>query len=441
MTPLRQRYIEDLQLRNRAPRTVESYVAQVAQFAAHFRRSPEDLTLEDVRQYQLHLFQRKVSWSTFNQCVCALRFLYAVTLGRKEYLERLAYRCSGCGDETPMYNSCGDRHCPQCQAKQRAAWLEARRQELLPVGYFHVVFTVPHELAAVAAAHPALFYRHLFRAVRETLLEVAATPKHLGARIGGLMVLHTWGQNLQLHPHVHVIVPGGGLSADGRRDALDRLCARLFSAGESVEPRLSGQAPRLSENGIPERTTDVARRPGSARRSIAHVAFLSSLYAAEWVVYSQPPVGGPEIVLKYLARYTYRVAISNERIESITDGQITFRYKDYAHGNRWRRMTLSADEFLRRFLQHVLPKGFVRIRNFGLLSHRERSEQLAHCRHLLGATAPAAEPKNAEGPTPDDASLTCHKCGGTLQIISEMPRWRMSELVAATYSPTFFNSS
>jgi hypothetical protein len=338
-----------------------------------------------------------------------------------------------------MYNSCGDRHCPQCQAKQRGAWLEARRRELLPVGYFHVVFTVPHELAAVAAAYPALFYGHLFRAVRETLLEVAATPKHLGARIGGLMVLHTWGQNLQLHPHVHVIVPGGGLSADGTRWI---ACAPGFFLPVKVLSRV------FRGKLLDFLKTELTRSDLTWRGSLAALAdpshmsrFLSSLYATEWVVYSQPPVGGPEIVLKYLARYTYRVAISNDRIESIADGQITFRYKDYAHGDRWRRMTLSADEFLRRFLQHVLPKGFVRIRSFGLLSHGERAERLAHCRHLLGAAAPAAEPKSADGPSPDDAPLICHKCGGTLQIISEMPRCRTSELIAATYSPTFFNSS
>ena len=266
------------------------------------------------------------------------------------------HRCTACLAETPLYNSCGDRHCPQCQAGHRAAWLEARRDELLPVEYFHVVFTVPHELVPLAAAHPAAFYDVLFRAVRETLLEIAATPRHLGARIGGLMVLHTWGQNLELHPHVHVIVPAGGLSPDGSRW--------------------------------------VACQPGF---------FL--------------PV----------------------------NGQITFRYKDYANGHRCRRMTLAACEFLRRFAHHILPRGFVRIRSFGLLANRCREQQLARCRQLLGASEPAVTSPTAEREetvVPGADPRRCSRCGqGVLKVVSEIPRPSLWELVARTYQAKGVDSS
>lgn len=352
-------------------------------------------------------------------------------------------RCTTCDTQTPVYNSCGNRHCPKCQAGDRAAWLDARRQELLPVQYFHVVFTVPHELAPVAAAHPAVFYNILFRAVRETLLEIALNPRHLGAEIGGLMVLHTWGQSLELHPHVHVIVPGGGLSPDGTRWIPCKpgyfLPVRVLS--RLLRGKLLAFLRQAYDRGELPWTGGLA--PWADPQQFAR--FLTPLYQKEWAVYAKPPFGGAEQSLKYLARYTYRVAISNERIESLQDGQVTFRYKDYAHGHRWRRMTLAAHEFLRRFMQHVLPRGFVRIRSFGLLSHRGREEQLALCRRLLGVAETETVAGNGEvvDSSAVEAEIThCPFCGqGTLLIVGRTPRPRLSELVASTYQRRIFDSS
>ena len=352
-------------------------------------------------------------------------------------------RCTACGTQTPLYNSCGNRHCPKCQAGDRAAWLEARRQELLPVEYFHTVFTVPHELAPVAAAHPTVFYNLLFRAVRETLLQVAATPRHLGAKIGGLMVLHTWGQTLVLHPHVHVIVPGGGLSPDGTRwipckpgfFLPVRVLSRLFRG------KLLAFLRQVYDRGKLSWTEGLAALADPQQ----FARFLAPLYQKEWAVYAKPPHNGAEQSLKYLARYTYRVAISNERLELLEDGQVTFRYKDYAHGHRLRRMTLTAQEFLRRFTQHVLPRGFVRIRSFGLLANRGRDEQLAHCRQLLGSTEPQPAPspaKPTDSSAGEDEKSRCPFCGqSALQVIARTPRPRLSELVASTYEQDFFDSS
>jgi hypothetical protein len=353
------------------------------------------------------------------------------------------HRCTACNAETPLYNSCGNRHCPKCQASDRAVWLESRRQELLPVEYFHVVFTVPQELAPLAAAHPAVFYNLLFRAVRETLLQVAATPRHLGAQIGGLMVLHTWGQTLELHPHVHVIVPGGGLSFDGQRWLSCQpgffLPVRVLS--RLLRGKLLAFLKQAYDRG------DLLWTGGLALLADPQqfARLLAPLYQKEWAVYAKPPHHGPEQALKYLARYTYRVAISNERIESLDDGQVTFRYKAYAHGHRWRRMTLAAHEFLRRFLQHVLPRGFVRIRSFGLLANRGRDEHLARCRQLLGGTEQQAVAETSErlGDTPaDEDSPRCPVCGqGTLRLVAHTPRPRLSELVAGTYQRKIFDSS
>ncbi len=353
-------------------------------------------------------------------------------------------RCTACGTQTPLYNSCGNRHCPKCQAGDRAAWLKARSRELLPVEYFHVVMTVPHELTPVAAAHPAVFYNLLFRAVRETLLQVAATPRHLGARIGGLMVLHTWGQTLELHPHVHVIVPGGGLSPDGTRWISCKpgffLPVRVLS--RLLRGKLLAFLRQAYDRG------EVWWTGGPAPRADAQqfARFLAPLYQKEWAVFAKPPHNGPEQALKYLARYTYRVAISNERIESLDDDQVTFRYKDYAHGHRLRRMTLTAQEFLRRFLWHVLPRAFVRIRSFGFLANRVRDEQLVLCRQLLCAPDPVAAPSSGEPASvanPNDDSLRCPHCGqgGVLELVSRTPRPRVWELVASTYQALLFDSS
>jgi hypothetical protein len=346
--------------------------------------------------------------------------------------------CDHCGEEVILYNSCNDRHCPTCQGGKRAAWLEARQQELLlTVEYFHVVFTVTDELHAIALAHPKTYYGLLFRAVRETLLEIAASPDHLDAQIGGWMVLHTWGQRLDLHPHVHVIVPGGGISP--ARDWIS--CPRGFflpvwALSRKFRGKLLDLLKRSHAKGELPMSGGLAHLDDTQR----FAEFLSPLYDIEWVVWADPPEASPEVVLKYLARYTYRVAISNSRIVSIFDGKVTFRYKDYARGGQWDTMTLDADKFLRRFCLHVLPRGFVRIRSFGILANCHRAAKLALSRQLLRVPAPT----DCAAPTdqaPDESSR-CPHCGqGTLRCVRRTRRPRVSELVAHTYQSQPFDSS
>jgi hypothetical protein len=339
------------------------------------------------------------------------------------------YVCEHCGQAVSLYNSCNDRHCPQCQAGRRAAWLEKRRQELLPVEYFHVVFTVPEELTVLAAAHPRAFYTLLFRAVKDTLLEMAADPQHLGVQLGGLMVLHTWGQTLVLHPHVHVLVPGGGLSPDGRQW---RACPRgFFLRVEVLSAVFRGKLleylkQEQQAGGLPL-TGGLAHRDQPAR----FAQWLSPLYDIDWVVYVEPPEDRePEQVLKYLARYTYRVAISNDRLVSLDDGQVTFRYKDYARGKQWRQMRLPADEFLRRFCQHILPPHFMRVRAFGWMANCHRAEKLALIRRLLAVPTPVAESPPEAG---WQGRACCPCCGQeSLRLIGRRPRPCLRDLVART---------
>lgn len=369
------------------------------------------------------------------------KVLAALAACRTPAMGARIYRCDHCGHTVPLYNSCCNRHCPTCQAGQRAEWLEERQAELLPVEYFHVVFTVPEELGAVAAAHPRVFYTLLFHAARQTLLEVAASPKHLGGEIGGLMVLHTWGQALQRHPHLHVIVPGGGLSADASRWIACprgfflpvRVLSEVFRGKLLDLLKQEYQAGNLSMTGG---LSDL----GDARQ---FARWLSALYAKDWVVYAEPSEGRePEQVLKYLARYTYRVAISNHRIALIDgeghNGQVTFWYKDYARGGVWRLMPLPGVEFLRRFMQHVLPPGFVRVRSFGFLANRHRAEKLALLRRLLvvdesaSDLLPAIGPENIE-PT-EDPAYRCPHCGEpALRLLAETERPSLASLVASTY--------
>jgi len=298
--------------------------------------------------------------------------------------------CSQCGHTAISYNSCRNRHCPKCQAQARQHWLAARQQELLDTPYFHVVFTLPHSLVVLCRTNAALLYNLLFRTSAQTMLEVAADPKHLGAEIGFLSILHTWGQNLSLHPHVHCIVPAGGFSPDHSTWMRPRyrfllpvkVLSRVFR-GKFVEPlkrayrkhalRLTGAAEELNE-------------PRRFR------AFVDALFRQDWVVYAKPTMGGPVQALRYLGRYTHRVAISNHRLLAFDAGHVTFRWKDYAHGNKQRRMTLTAIEFLRRFLQHVLPRAFVRIRHFGFLVNRSRVKMLGLARRLLANTPKPREP-------------------------------------------------
>ena len=292
-------------------------------------------------------------------------------------------QCDQCGHRVNVYNSCRNRHCPKCQATARAKWLAQRQAELLPTPYFHVVFTLPPQIGRLALQNAKLIYAILFRAASQTLLEIAADPKHLGATIGFLAVLHTWGQNLHLHPHLHCIVPGGGISPDGSRwiacrksfflpvRVLSRLFRKKFlrslrAAFHKGDLRFTGELHDLTEP--------------AAFRSLCQQALRN-----EWVVYAKPPFGGPERVLKYLARYTHRVAISNHRLRSLENARVSFDWKDYAHGSRTTIMTLDAVEFIRRFLLHVLPSGLVRIRHFGFLANRVRKQKLERCRALLEA--------------------------------------------------------
>jgi len=316
--------------------------------------------------------------------LCHRKVLRALAACRTAVLGGHAARCDGCGHVEVSYNSCRDRHCPKCQASARAKWLEARCQELLPVEYFHVVFTLPHELAPLVRQNRRALFGLLFRTAATTLLELAADARHLGARIGVLAVLHTWGQNLHLHPHVHCVVTGGGLSADGAQwvscrprfflpvKVLSRLFRGKFLAGLR---ELHARRELVLAGPLAPLAAAAALRP-----------WLAPLYGKEWVVYAKPPFGGPQQVLKYLARYTHRVAISNDRLLSLKDGRVTFSWKNYARSNARQTMTLAAAEFLRRFLEHVTPSGFVRIRYYGLWSNRGRDARLALCRQRL-ATA------------------------------------------------------
>lgn len=299
-----------------------------------------------------------------------------------------------CGHEELSYDSCRDRHCPKCQGEARRKWLEERARDLLDVEYFHVVFTLPDALGPVALQNKRELYGLLFQAASETLLTIARDPKHLGAEIGFLAVLHTWGQNLHMHPHVHCVIPGGGFSGDKshwiscrKRFFLPvRVLSRLFRRKFMALLRNAQAKAKIQFHGKLAHLTDSARWED----------FLRSIDNRDWVVYAKPPSGGPKQVLKYLARYTHRVAISNERIVGLQDGVVTFKWKDYAHGNAEGEMKLRAVEFIRRFLQHVLPRGFMRIRNYGFLANRCRKKNLALARELL--------PKKAEEPTAADGA-------------------------------------
>jgi len=290
-------------------------------------------------------------------------------------------QCDQCGHQRNAYNSCADRHCPKCQSLARAKWLEKRQAELLECEYFHVVFTLPAPLAALALQNKRQMYDLLFRATAETLQSIAADPEHLGAQIGFFCILHSWGQTLNFHPHLHCVVPGGGVSLDGSRWV---ACRPGFFLPVNV---LSCRFRKLFLRYL-EQTYAAGKlqfhgelQPLSDPKSFAR--YLTPLHDREWVVYAKAPFGGPDRVLDYLGRYTHRVAISNNRLKELKDGQVSFAYKDYKHQQRHKVMTLSADEFLRRFLLHVLPDSFQRIRHYGLLGNRHRAENLVRCRVLL----------------------------------------------------------
>ena len=335
-------------------------------------------------------------------------------------------RCEDCGHSRIAYNSCRNRHCPKCQGAAAQDWLAARAADLLPVGYFHLVFTLPAEIAPLAYQNKAVVYDLLFRTAAETLLTIAADPRHLGARIGATAVLHSWGSAMTHHPHVHMIVPGGGISLDGSRwvgckpgfllpvRVLSRLFRRLFLTA-LADAHAAGRLAFFGEIARLHRREAFARHLAPARRK-------------NWFVYAKPPFAGPEAVLAYLARYTHRVAIANSRLIALDEHGVTFRYKDYRRNGqaRHRTMTLAADEFIRRFLLHVLPKGFHRIRHYGLLASAGCKANIARARELITAPMPEGEPPEPHGTVDPDAVADhrppCPCCGGRMVIIETFGR-------------------
>jgi Putative transposase/Transposase zinc-binding domain len=341
--------------------------------------------------------------------------------------------CDRCGYRRIAYNSCRNRHCPKCQAATRARWLDERAAELLPVEYFHVVFTLPDEIGLLALQNPRVIYGTLFHASAATMLQIAADPSRLGADIGFLSVLHTWGQNLHLHPHVHCVVPGGGLAHGGDRWIACRpgyflpvkVLSRVFRGKFLAALEQAFRQGRLAFHGRQQPLADPA----------AFFDLTQTLRVREWVVYAKPPYGGSEQVLKYLARYTHRVAIGNSRLVKMEDGQVHFTWKDYADGNVQKVMALPAVEFIRRFLQHVVPTGFVRIRHYGLLANRHRQEKLQRCRALLPvefpksgeATAAVSAPQGSEPVAVVPSWQSCPSCGrGRMVWIEDVERVRPS---------------
>jgi predicted Zn-ribbon and HTH transcriptional regulator len=319
----------------------------------------------------------------------------AIRRCRTEEMGWLPAACESCGVEFPLFRSCRNRHCPQCQAQARAEWLEDREKELLPVPYFHVVFTVPAMLNELALYCPEVFYAALLRAAGNALLDVGWSK--LKARLGCLTILHTWGQNLSLHPHVHCVVPGGGFSGDGKRWVALRNPAYLLPIKVLARRfrTLFCQSLRMAE-----RNGEFKRVPAEV---LPHTT-IEGAAAQEWIAYVKPPFGGPEQVLAYLSQYTHRVAISNHRIVSFENDEVTFRWRDYADGNRTKLCTLEAVEFLRRFLLHVLPDRFVRIRYFGFLANRNRGNNIKKARALIGSRSPL------RFSTPSESTLLCPAC-------------------------------
>jgi len=350
-----------------------------------------------------------------------LKVMLAIEQCRTAALGGHVEACEDCGQWRIAYNSCRNRHCPRCQGAAARTWLAHREADLLPVGYFHVVFTLPAEVAGIAFHNKALVYDLLFKAASETMLTIAADPKHLGARIGITAVLHTWGSALTHHPHVHMIVPSGGIAPDGSRwissrpafllpvRVLGKLFRRLFLT-QLVALHHAG---RLAFFGSAAHLADRQ----------AFMRHLSPVWKKRWVVYAKAPFAGPEAVLAYLSRYTHRVAISNSRLIGFDESGVMFRYKDYRRNgaDRQQVMTLATDEFIRRFLLHVLPRGFHRIRHYGLLAGGSRKASLSLARRLLAAAPHTVDDPSAE---PDDFRPPCPCCGGRMIVIEVFERWR-----------------
>ncbi|HXY59314.1 MAG TPA: IS91 family transposase [Methylocystis sp.] len=360
------------------------------------------------------------------------RVMGAIAACRTAALGGHLEQCDACGLTRVAYNSCRNRHCPKCQGAARTEWLAARKAELLPAPYFHAVFTLPPQAAEIAFQNKALVYALLMRSAAEATMTLAENPKRLGARIGLLAVLHSWGQTLTHHPHVHCVVPGGGLSLDGQRwiackpgfflhvKPLARLFRRLFLEGLDA----------AFKNGALRFFADLA----SLAEPHAFATRLRSLRQTDWIVYAKPPFGGPQQVLAYLARYTHRAAIANSRLVAVSDKEVAFSYKDYRRNGRQRIMRLEPEEFIRRFLLHVLPDGFHRIRHYGFLARGDRSERLELCRKLASANQPdePIAPACEEEPVKTCAALQCPDCGAPMRRIGVVSPFRRSPFFCDT---------
>jgi len=366
-----------------------------------------------IRNAGAAFIERNRQWLSWKH----IKVLLAIARCRTAALGGHLDQCTRCGHRaTISYNSCRNRHCPKCQTAARERWIAARQKELLPTRYVHVVFTLPHRLGPLILQNKKVLYDLLFRASAETLLEVARDPRHLGAEIGFFTVLHTWSQKLGLHPHVHCVIPAGGLSLDHIHWVKSRdrfflpihVLRRVFRGKFVAALRQAFQEGQLNFHG----NLTLLAQPK------VFAVWLRPLFRKDWVVYSKPPFGGPEYVLQYLGRYTHRVALSNHRLVSFAGGKVTFRWRDSAHHNEQKLLTLSLDEFLRRFLLHLLPKGFVRIRNFGFLANRRRATLLPLCFHLLGS-APQTEQDISGSKNSSDLWL-CPKCGGPMRVIERL---------------------
>jgi len=347
-------------------------------------RSPRAVELADIFRAHGPAYRRTRTLARAQR-----RAMRAIEACRTAALGGHAEACDRCGAVRVTYNSCRNRHCPKCQTLAKERWLQARRAELLPVEYFHVVFTLPHDLNSLAQGNPRVIYNLLFRAALDTLQAFGRDPKHLGGDLGVTALLHTWGQTLSQHLHLHCVVTGGALATDGSRFIAARpgflfpvrALSQVFRGKYLDALRHAFDAGGLTFAGQTDPLADAG----------AFTTFLATLRRRNWVVYSKPPFAGPQHVLEYLSRYTHRVAISNERLLGLERGIVRFRWKDRAHGNRLKVMDLEADEFIRRFLLHVVPDGFVRIRHAGFLANRSRKTKLDHCRSLLGQPPPPTE--------------------------------------------------
>jgi hypothetical protein len=323
--------------------------------------------------------------------------------------------------------TCRNRHCPKCQAQARQHWPTAREQELLDISYFHVVLTLPHQLNALVRANPALLYDFLFSASAKTLLEVAADPKHLGAEIGFFSILHTWGQNLMLHPHIHCVIPLGGLTADHQHWVRPRY--PFFLPVKVLSRVFRGKFVAGLKRAYRRKLLQLDGELQHLQQPKCFAAFLRTLFRQDWVVYAKPSFGGAESVLRYLGRYTHRVAISNHRLLDFDGESVTFRWKDYAHGNKQKKMTLTAVEFLRRFVQHILPLGFVRIRYFGFLANRWRSRLIPLCRQLQENVPPSLP--STQSAIKATATWLCPRCGSVMLICERLTAQQLAWRFAA----------